>query len=147
MHSWSRLTCAEFKLLPVTHPYTENITHGYSTRLLRFKLGCFRGNRKLGRHLSSYVKKAHFQSDKKPNDITFLQKKIVLNYSPITFTVDSCFSFKKQKGSNAKKTTKKTNTRSKRKLSFANDSFDEPLPFHPLKLERVFKSYCNVGRS
>ena len=139
MRSQSRLTCAELKILPETHPYTESKTHGYSPRLLRFRMVVFKGKRKLGRYLSSYVKKVCFQSNRRPYDIIFLQKKNVSSF--LHRLLLPILRYRKALPQ------KHPRTRSKRKLSFAYDSFDETLPYSPLKLERVFKSYCNVGRS
>ena len=123
MHSQSRLTCAGLKILPVTHPYTESKTHGYSPRLFCFRHACFQREAKIRQTLIQLCKKkVHFQSDRRLHVITFSQKKTVCfklfphhSYRRLLLPV-----LRNRKAL----LQKKPRTRSKRKLPFANDSFD-----------------------
>ena len=97
-------------------------------------MGVFKGKRKLGRRLSSYVKKTTFYRTKDPTRSPLRKRVFVLNYSPIV-TSTPASSIKKQKNT-PKKTPQKTS--SKRKLSFTTGPFDDTLPFSPLKSEPEF---------
>ena len=77
-------------------------------------MGEHKGKRKLGRQLRKNV---HFQSDKRPYDITFSQKKTVC------FKLFSHHSYVDSRNGKAL-LLKPPRTRSKRKLSFAKDSFE-----------------------
>ena len=95
-------------------------------------MGVFKGKRKLGRRLSSYVKKTTFYQTKDPTRSPLRKRVFVLNYSPIVSSTPAC-SVKKKKKNTPKKTPQKSS--SKRKLSFTTGPFDNTLPFSPLKSE------------
>ena len=94
-------------------------------------MGVFKGKRKLGRRLSSYVKKTTYYQTKDPTRSPLRKRVFVLNYSPIVSSTPAS-SVKKQKNT-PKKTPQKSS--SKRKLSFTTGPFDDTLPFSPLKSE------------